>query len=75
MSCKTPGFDAANDEGRCKCRSAVMRTYKAMKKDEPETIALEAAIRVYRHHHPEDCIETAHLTVERWVCQTGGRFH
>jgi hypothetical protein len=43
-----------------------MRTYKAMS-DEPHHVALQAAQRVYRHHHPEDSPDEANLTVERWV--------
>lgn len=69
MSCRHPCFDAAKDPERCKCRAAVLRAYKIMKLDEPEGVALEAAIRIYRYHNPEDCIDTAHLTVERWVYQ------
>jgi len=35
--------------------------------DEPDHVALKAAQRVYRFHHPEDTKVDAHLTVERWV--------
>jgi hypothetical protein len=34
---------------------------------EPAQVALSAALRVYRYHHPEDSKEDASLTVERWV--------
>ena len=47
-----------------------MRTYKSMINENPESIALEAAQRVYRYHHPEDSKMHAHLTVERWVNET-----
>ncbi len=50
----------------CVCYQAVMRAYKHMS-DEPDKIALEAAIRVYRHHHPEDAKADAFVTVQRWV--------
>ena len=66
MTCKIIKFDGANDEERCKCRAAVLRTYSAMS-DEPPEVALEAAKRVYRFHHPEDTNLDASLTVERWV--------
>lgn len=66
MSCKTITFDGANDPDRCKCQGAVMRAYEGMQHQGDET-ALEAAVRVYRHHHPEDSMANANLTVERWV--------
>jgi len=44
-----------------------MCAYKCMLLDEPENVALEAAQKVYRFHHPEDRKGDAHLTVERWV--------
>jgi hypothetical protein len=43
-----------------------MRTYSGMS-DEPEHVALDAALRVYRYHHPEDPKDKAALTVESWV--------
>lgn len=66
MSCNIPvesGVRAAKD---CKCHGAVMRTYRSLC-DEPETVAVEAARRVYRFHHPEDSKFDAALTVERWI--------
>ncbi|MCC7305632.1 MAG: hypothetical protein IT558_05160 [Alphaproteobacteria bacterium] len=64
--CKENMFDA--DSTPCACRMAVERCYKTLTAaGEPQTIALQAAKRVYRHHHPEDSIEEAGLTVERWV--------
>jgi hypothetical protein len=50
----------------CKCYAAVMRTYLSLQKL-PERVALEAALRVYRHYHPEDTKHDSSLTVERWV--------
>lgn len=67
MTCKLPCFDAARDPERCKCRKAVLQAYKIMCLDEPQGVALEAAIRIYRYHNPQDCSDTAHLTVERWI--------
>ncbi len=57
------GVKAASD---CKCYGAVMRTYAGMS-SEPDHVACEAALRVYRYHHPEDPIDKAALTVESWV--------
>lgn len=67
MTCRTISFDGANDEERCKCKGAVLRAYKSMASAEPAQVALSAALRVYRYHHPEDSKEDASLTVERWV--------
>jgi hypothetical protein len=50
----------------CSCYQAVMRTFRHMS-DEPQQIALQAALRVYRHHHPEDAKADALITVQRWV--------
>ncbi len=66
MSCNVPVEKGVRKAADCKCYSAVMRTYAAMS-DEPYHIALEAAQRVYRHHHPEDSKRDAHLTVESWI--------
>ena len=67
MACNIPVQEGVRAPADCKCYSAVMRTYKAMVGTCPEHIAIEAAQRVYRHHHPEDTKIDAHLTVERWV--------
>ena len=66
MPCNIPVQEGVRKAEDCKCYGAVMRTYRAMS-DEPHQTAMEAAIRVYRHHHPEDTKTDAHLTVERWV--------
>lgn len=50
----------------CKCYAAVMRTYLSLGKL-PDHVAMEAALRVYQYHHPEDSKHDASLTVERWV--------
>lgn len=67
--CQEPvDFDAAKDEFRCQCRPAVLNAYCGLKAaGQPERVALEAAQRVYRFHHPEDAKDAAALTVERWV--------
>ena len=67
--------DNAKDPQRCKCRGAVLKTYKLMSSDEPHHVAMEAAQRVYRYHHPEDMRACAALIVERWVYEDTGRYH
>ncbi len=71
MACKTITFDAKNDPAsdpeRCRCKGAVLRAYGELIKDQPAYRAMDAARRIYRHHHPEDSPENAALTVERWV--------
>jgi len=66
MPCNLPVKTNIKKAADCKCYGAVMRTYKSMS-DEPHDVALSAAQRVYRYHHPEDLKADAHLTVERWV--------
>ncbi|MFN3701221.1 MAG: hypothetical protein ACK4VI_06840 [Alphaproteobacteria bacterium] len=67
MCCNFPIQTGVRKAEDCVCYKAVMRTFKSMMSDEPFNVALEAAIRVYRYHHPEDKKHDAHLTVERWV--------
>ena len=67
MTCDIPVLEGVKNASDCQCYGAVMRTYKCMSSDEPHHVALEAAQRVYRYHHPEDPKDIAHLTVERWV--------
>lgn len=66
MPCNLPVQTGVKQPADCKCYNAVMRTYKAMGA-EPDHVAMEAAQRVYRFHHPEDTKSDAHLTVERWI--------
>ncbi len=66
MPCNLPIESGVRSPSECKCYSAVMRAYESMS-NEPPHIAMEAAQRVYRYHHPEDTKLDAHLTVERWV--------
>lgn len=56
----------------CKCYNAVMRLYHSLRQV-PRHVVLEAAQKVYRHHHPEDTKRDAFLTVERWI--TADRVH
>ena len=66
MPCNIPVQENVKQPGDCKCYKAVMRAFVSMS-DEPYQIALEAAQRVYRFHHPEDTKSDAHLTVESWI--------
>lgn len=71
MSCRpnenNKSGDPATDASRCRCYGAVMKAYDAMKDGHPEKEAKDVALRVYRHHHPEDCKTLAELTVDRWL--------
>ncbi|MCD8497718.1 MAG: hypothetical protein LRZ85_06305 [Alphaproteobacteria bacterium] len=53
----------------CACYKAVMQAYRLLD-DVPAHVAMDAAVRVYRYHHPEDSMHNASLTVERWVNET-----
>ena len=60
------------DGSRCDCRSAVTRAYRSLLgTGNSPTIALEAATRIYRYHHPEASLDMALTAVEAWV--TGKR--
>jgi len=60
--------DCENDEISCNCRAAVTRAYRTLcASGEAESIAFEAAIKVYRFHHPETAPGMAAGLVERWV--------
>lgn len=67
MSCDIEPVEGIKAAADCKCYGAVMRAYKSMKSDEPEHVAFDAALRVYRYHHPEHAKPEARLTVESWV--------
>lgn len=61
-------LDPANGDINCQCRSAVERAYKTlMGTGHDEKMAMDAAKRIYKHHHPEDPREIRELIVERWV--------
>ena len=52
----------------CHCHRAVTRAYAEMlAKGAAHSVALEAAARVFRFHHPEVPSFRAHATVETWV--------
>lgn len=68
MSLKIPICEGVREPADCKCYGAVMRTFSSMS-DEPRHIAMQAALRVYRYHHPEDNRLDSKLTVESWINQ------
>lgn len=52
----------------CRCRVAVERAFAGMMaSNAPRSVALEAAARVYRYHHPERSEACALDTVETWL--------
>ncbi len=55
------------DDQMCKCRMAVLNAYHGLMRHDPESVAIEAACRVYKFHHPEDGADLTRATVERWV--------
>ena len=52
----------------CRCRVAVERAFAGMLVGgAPHSVALEAAARVYRYHHPDRSDGHASETVETWL--------
>ncbi|PWC56561.1 hypothetical protein TSH7_27930 [Azospirillum sp. TSH7] len=50
------------------CRDAVQRCYSGLCRcGQPERYALEAAVTVYRYHHPEIPPAQAETIVSHWV--------
>ncbi len=57
-----------SDPKGCRCRSAVERAYAGMiASGAPNQVAMEAATRVFRYHHPECSSRHAQDTVETWL--------
>ena len=60
------GPGAARDA--CRCRVAVERAFAGMVAGgAPDSVAMEAAARVFRYHHPEASERHAWDTVETWL--------
>lgn len=54
------------------CRAAVLRCYRSMiGSGEPEKHAFEAALDVYRWHHPETACDRAQAIVSGWLVGGG----
>ncbi|NBC33945.1 MAG: hypothetical protein GVY13_14825 [Alphaproteobacteria bacterium] len=71
-SCEQASCDCGQGDGAdgqpCACRAAVTRAYAGMLEGgAPASVALEAALRVYRYHHPHQADDVAQTTVETWV--------
>ncbi len=55
----------------CQCQKAVTNTYVELRKaNHDEARAFDAAVRVYRHYHPEQRRLDAFQTVADWLDQT-----
>ncbi len=74
MTCNLPIQNGVKEAADCKCYGAVMKAYGALvEAGQPESVALEAAKIIYSYHHPEDSVQDAYLTVERWT--SAGHVH
>lgn len=52
----------------CLCRNATTKAYSELRKlGETENDAYDAAVRVYRHHHPEHPRIQAYEIVADWL--------
>jgi len=61
------GPGCGNGDGDC-CRPAVVRAYREMRdRGQPDRFCYEAAMAVYRWHHPETPDEGAEAIVSGWV--------
>ncbi len=69
MTCSNKQFQQCQVQSDCKCYQAVMRTYKSLAGDKsiPDTVAMEAAQRVYAFHFPDVEGDQVSLTVESWI--------
>jgi len=60
--------DWESGEDPCRCRDAVTRAYRTLcEAGQAESRAYEAAVRIYRFHHPEAAPGAAAGVVERWI--------
>ena len=60
--------DEITKQTPCKCKLAVLNTYQQLvEKNNPPSMAIDAAYHVYRFHHPEQTKSDSRLIVERWV--------
>lgn len=66
--------DYANDAQKCVCKPAVYNAYMSLSSHGHKR-AMDAAMKIYAYHHPEDSIEDAQITVERWVVAAQGQMH
>jgi hypothetical protein len=66
--------DYANEAAKCICKPAVFNAYETLKSHGHKK-AMDAAMKIYLYHHPEDTIEDAQITVERWLVAQSGQIH
>lgn len=69
--------ESANNicSGDC-CISAVQRSYREMcASGAPETVAFEAALTVFKWHHPEVAAASAATLVRGWVHPSQSIYH
>jgi hypothetical protein len=60
--------DPCQGDGMPACRDAVQRCYTGLCQcGQPERHALEAAVTVYRYHHPDSTQAQAETIVSHWV--------
>ena len=65
---RSDGGSTDGPDTGCACRAAVIRAYDGMLgSGAPDSVALQAAIRVYRHYHPKAADDITIHTVETWV--------
>ena len=61
-------FGPGSSRNACRCRTAVERAFSGMvASGAPNSVAMEAAERVFRYHHPESSPRHARDTVETWL--------
>ena len=66
--------DYANDAHKCVCKPAVFNAYESLLPHGHQK-AMDAAMKIYQYHHPDDTAEDALLTVERWLVAQSGEIH
>lgn len=66
--------DFANDAQKCVCKPAVYNAYQSLLSHGHKK-AMDAAIKIYKFHHPDDSKEDVQITVERWVIAQSGEIH
>ena len=65
---RTENCGPGSDPDGCFCRTAVERAYAGMvASGAPDSVAREAATRVFRYHHPNSSDSHARDTVETWL--------
>ena len=66
--------DYANDVHKCVCKPAVFTAYQSLLPHGHKK-AMDAAMKIYQYHHPDDSLEDCQITVERWLVAQSGKMH